>query len=216
MRLSIVLATLLFLIILTFIPYPALARDAAQLADRLQERGLNPLLITGIISMIPIFELRGGIPIGIALFKLHPVAVFFVCVGFNLLPVIPILLLLSPLRRIFENIPPFRGLFSFLQRRAEKNRRLVEKYEELGLTLFVGIPLPVTGAWTGSIVAEILGLRIMKSFFYIALGVTLAGIIVTLLTMLKIYGIIGGACILLTFAAIYIVRVRKELKSLDE
>jgi hypothetical protein len=62
MRLSIVLATLLFLIILTFIPYPALARDAAQLADRLQERGLNPLLITGIISMIPIFELRGVFP----------------------------------------------------------------------------------------------------------------------------------------------------------
>jgi uncharacterized membrane protein len=215
MRLSIVLLTLSLLIIMIFIPYPAPARDAAQLADNLQERGLNPLLITGIISMIPIFELRGGIPIGIALFNLHPLAVFFVCVGFNLLPVIPILLLLSPLRRIFENIPPFKGLFNFLQRRAEKNRQLVEKYEELGLTIFVGIPLPVTGAWTGSIIAEILGLRIMKSFGYIALGVTLAGIIVTLLTILKLYGIIGGACILLTFIVIYIIKVRKELKSLE-
>jgi uncharacterized membrane protein len=193
-------------------PLSIWARDAGSVADSLRGRGLSPLLVAGLISMIPIFELRGGIPVGIALFDLNPVAVYFTCVLFNLIPVLPVLLLLNPLRRLLGKIPPFRGLFRFLQRKAEKNQRLIERYEEIGLTLFVGVPLPVTGAWTGSIVAEILGLRVMKSFLFITLGVVLAGIIVTILTMLRTYGIIIAAVILLTFLIVYIVRVRKGLK----
>ena len=79
------------------------SRDAGAVADSLRERGIPPLLITGLISMIPIFELRGGIPVGIALFKLHPVAVYFTCLLFNLIPVFPILLLLNPLRRLLRD-----------------------------------------------------------------------------------------------------------------
>jgi uncharacterized membrane protein len=188
------------------------ARDAGSLADSLRSRGLSPLLVTGLISMIPIFELRGGIPVGIALFDLNPLAVYFICVPFNLIPVLPILLLLNPVRRLLGKIPPFRGLFRFLQRKAEKNKNLIERYEEIGLALFVGIPLPVTGAWTGSVVAEILGLRVMKSFLFITLGVVLAGIIVTILTMLRTYGIIIAAAILLTFLIVYTVKLRRGLR----
>jgi uncharacterized membrane protein len=189
------------------------AADAGHFADGLRERGIPPLLVAGLISMIPIFELRGGIPVGIALFKLHPIAVYFTCVVFNLIPVLPILLLLSPIRRLLEKWPPFRGLFRFLRRKAERNQRIVERYEEMGLALFVGVPLPITGAWTGSLVAEILGLRVIKSFLFIAVGVGLAGIIVTMLTMLGKYGIIGALIILFTFGIVYIARIRKDRAS---
>ena len=204
----------LFMILLVCSPALLLAtRDAGAFAGSLRERGIPPLLVTGLISMIPIFELRGGIPVGIALFKLHPVAVYFTCLIFNLIPVLPILLLLNPLRRLLSRVPPFRGLFRFLEKKAAANRRIIERYEEIGLTLFVAVPLPVTGAWTGSIVAEIMGLKVIKSFLFIALGVALAGIIVTMLTMLRIYGLAGALVILLTFLIVYIVRARRDLKS---
>jgi uncharacterized membrane protein len=162
--------------------------------------------------MIPIFELRGGIPVGIALFRLNPLSVYFTCVVFNLLPVLPILLLLNPLRKLLEKVPPFRGLFRFLQNKAERNSELVERYEEMGLALFVGIPLPITGAWTGSVIAEILNLRVMKSFLFITLGVCLAGVIVTVLTLLRLYGLIIALGIILAFAVVYILRIRNRMR----
>ena len=215
--LRIAIAAAVIIILLFFSPSLLLAsRDAGAVADSLRERGIPPLLVTGLISMIPIFELRGGIPVGIALFKLNPLAVYFTCLFFNLIPVLPILLLLNPLRKLLSRVPPFRGLFRFLDKKAARNRHLIERYEEIGLTLFVGVPLPVTGAWTGSIVAEIMGLRVMKSFLFIALGVALAGIVVTMLTMLRIYGLVGALVILLTFLALYIYRARKDLRSSSE
>jgi len=204
----------LFVVLLIASPTLLLAaRDAGSVADSLRERGIPPLLVTGLISMIPIFELRGGIPVGIALFKLHPVTVYFTCVVFNLIPVLPILLLLNPLRRLLSRVPPFRGLFRYLERKAARNKRLIERYEEIGLTLFVAIPLPVTGAWTGSIIAEVMGLKVMKSFLSITLGVALAGIIVTMLTLLRIYGLVGALAILLTFLIVYIIRAHRDLRS---
>ena len=211
-RIALLFALLLILFVCSPTLLPA-TRDAGAVADSLRERGIPPLLVTGLISMIPIFELRGGIPVGIALFKLNPVAVYFTCLLFNLIPVLPILLLLNPLRRLLSRVPPFRGLFRFLDKKAAANKRLIERYEEIGLALFVGVPLPVTGAWTGSIVAEIMGLKVMKSFLFIALGVALAGIIVTMLTMLRIYGLVGALVILLAFLTVYIVRARRDLKS---
>ena len=207
----------LFIVLLITSPTLLLAaRDALNVADSLRERGIPPLLVTGLISMIPIFELRGGIPVGIALFKLHPVTVYFTCVVFNLIPVLPILLLLNPLRRLLSRVPPFRGLFRYLERKAARNKRLIERYEEVGLTLFVAIPLPVTGAWTGSIIAEVMGLKVMKSFLSITLGVALAGIIVTMLTLLRVYGLVGALAILLTFLIVYIFRARRDLRSEKE
>jgi uncharacterized membrane protein len=183
------------------------SEKAIDTARSLEKRGVNPLLVTGLISMLPIFELRGGIPIGIALLKQHPALVYMVSVVFNVIPIFPILLFLNPLRRLLEKLPIFYGFFRFLSRRAEKNRALVERYEEIGLMFFVAIPLPVTGAWTGSLVAVLMGLKIGKSFLFILGGVLIAGIIVTFLTLLETLGIIIAAALLSIFALVYILKL---------
>jgi len=186
---------------------------AARFALELGERGVSPLLVPGLISLVPIFELRGGIPVGIALLELNPFAVFFTCIFFNLVPVIPILLILGPLKKLAERISFLYRLFHLLEARAEKKKALVQRYKEFGLTLFVGIPLPVTGAWTGSLVAAVMGLPVMKSFLFISLGVCMAGIIVTILSLLGMWGIVGAAVIVLTALVLYLVRMRRGLRS---
>ena len=206
-----ILLCLLCFTLLLFLLHPAFGSERAVDAARtLRDRGMNPLMVTGIISMVPIFELRGGIPIGIAAFKQNPFLVYLFAVVFNIIPVLPILLFLNPLKRLLENLPVFRGFFRFLSMRAEKNRVLVERYEEFGLMLFVAVPLPVTGAWTGSLVAVLMGLKIGKSFLFISAGVLVAGVIVTLLTVLGRLGIMIAAALLLTFAAVYVANIIKS------
>lgn len=216
MKKKIFLLSILFLFI-TSMAIPVYASDkATDYAITLKERGISPLLITGLISMLPIFELRGGIPVGIAILKQNPFFVYPVAVIFNLIPVFPVLLFLNPLKKLLEKLPLFKGLFIFLIRKAEKNKRLVEKYEEFGLMLFVAIPLPITGAWTGSLIAVIMGLRVVKSFLFISFGVLLAGIIVTLLTMLGVIGIILAITLLLSFVVVYTVKFMQERKRSTE
>lgn len=187
---------------------------AADTAHALKEKGLSPLLVTGFVSMVPVFELRGGIPVGIAVLKQNPIFVYIIAVIFNLIPVIPILLLLNPIKKLFENVPVFRGFFKFLTSKAEKNKKIVEKYEEFGLMLFVAIPLPVTGAWTGSLIAVVMGLKVMKSFLFISLGVIIAGVIVTLLTILGTTGIVLAALIIAGFTSFYVINIILERKKL--
>jgi len=202
-----ILCVVLFLLLV----HPAFGSEqAVDTARTLRDRGIAPLMVTGIISMVPIFELRGGIPIGIAVFKKNPLLVYLIAVVFNIIPVLPILLFLNPLRRLVENFPVFRGLFRFLSLRAEKNRALVERYEEFGLMLFVAVPLPVTGAWTGSLVAVLMGLKIGKSLLFISGGVLVAGVIVTLLSVLGRLGIMIAAALLLTFTAVYVVNILRS------
>jgi uncharacterized membrane protein len=192
-------------------PAPVEGR-AVRLVSFLRDRGIPPLLATGLITLLPVFELRGGIPVGIALLDLHPLAVFAVCVLFNMAPVLPVLLLLRPLRRWLGRVRPFGGLFRFLDRRVERRRDMIERYEELGLTLFVGVPLPVTGAWTGSILAALLGLRPGSSVLFIFLGVLLAGVVVTMLTLLKVYGLIAAGALLAGFGGAYLYKLRADLR----
>jgi len=184
---------------------------ADSVADSLRERGVSPLLVSGLISMIPVFELRGGIPVGIALFRLNPLQVYLVCIVFNILPVLPVLLLLNPIMKLLANVRFFSGIFRFLETRVSRRKKLIEKYKELGLLLFVAIPLPITGAWTGSLIAAVMRLPIPGSLLYIALGVLSAGIIVTLLTLLGVYGIIGASVIILTAIILYIIKMKKAL-----
>jgi uncharacterized membrane protein len=211
---------LIFIVLITALAVPAAALAetsgdrAEDAAHVLKEKGLPPLLATGLVSMVPVFELRGGIPVGIAVLKQNPVLVYIIAVIFNLIPVIPVLLLLNPIKRVLENVPVFRGFFNFLTKKAEKNKKIVEKYEELGLMLFVAIPLPVTGAWTGSLIAVVMGLKVMKSFLFISLGVIIAGIIVTLLTILGTAGIVLAAVIITGFISFYVINIilaRKKL-----
>ena len=109
------------------------------------------------LSMLPIFELRGGIPVGVHMFHLPLWKAFIFSYMGNLLPVIPILYILKPLSKL-------RFVKRYLEK-TEKRGELVKKYEALGLTMFVAIPLPVTGAWTGSLLAFIFNIPIFKASY---------------------------------------------------
>ena len=143
---------------------------------------LGEFCFTVLVSMLPVVELRGGIPFGVAAGLSMPVAFLAAFIG-NMIPV-PFLILCT--RRILgflrQHVPIFRGFVDWLGRRAEKNTELVLKYRFWGLFVLVAIPLPGTGAWTGSLVAAVLDMRLSRAVPAITAGVLTAGAIITLLT----------------------------------
>lgn len=134
------------------------------------------------LAMVPVFELRGAIPVGVAA-GLPFWTVFLTAFLGNLLPV-PFLILFT--RRVFEWLRTKSALLerfvSRLERKAVAKEDLLKKYELLGLCILVAIPLPGTGAWTGSLVAAVFDIRLKHAFPVIALGVLIAGIIVSAVT----------------------------------
>ena len=133
------------------------------------------------ISMLPVVELRGAIPAGIAA-GLDPWLACGAAIFGNLLPV-PFIILL--VRQVFDRLRKhafFAPKIDALERRAHLKGRLVRKYRLLGLMLFVAIPLPGTGAWTGALVADVLDIRMRTALPAIAAGVVIAGCITTAVT----------------------------------
>lgn len=132
------------------------------------------------MSMVPVLELRGAL-IWAAADGLNPVLSYIVCVIGNTLPV-PFLIMF--VRPIFEWMKKrtawMRNIAEKLEAKAHDKAETIKKYEMLGLFLFVAIPLPGTGAWTGSLIAAVLGMRVKHSFPMILLGVLTAGVIMTL------------------------------------
>ena len=146
-------------------------------------------LSTFVISMVPVIELRGAIPWGIAA-GLSPAAAYIVSVLGNLVPV-PFILLL--IRRIFDwmrHTKTFGPLIEKLERRAHLKGRLVTKYRVPGLILLVGIPLPGTGAWTGTLAASFLNMGIKSTAAAVSLGVIMAGIIMGIAST-GVFSVIG-------------------------
>ena len=146
------------------------------------ETMLKELAVTFFISMVPVIELRGAIPAGIAV-GLPPVVTYIVAVLGNLVPV-PFILLL--IRRIFDwlrHTKQFGPLIEKLERRAHLKGRMVKKYRVPGLILLVGIPLPGTGAWTGALVAALLDIRLRTAIPAILAGLLIAGTITLGVTM---------------------------------
>ena len=139
-------------------------------------------------SMLPIIELRGAIPLAFGL-GLPWWQAYLIAVLGNLLPVPFILLLINIVIKWMagSKVKFFNKIANFLLKKVEKNRERIEKYSFWGLCLFVAIPLPVTGAWTGSLVAAVVRMKPWKAFISALLGVLLAGAIVTLI----VYGGIG-------------------------
>lgn len=139
-------------------------------------------------SMLPIIELRGSIPMAFA-FGLPWWQAFIISVVGNLLPVPFILLLINIVIKWMANskIKFFNKIANFLLEKVEKNRERIEKYSFWGLCLFVAIPFPATGAWTGSLVAAVIGMKPLKAFLSAVIGVLIAGVVVTLI----VYGGIG-------------------------
>ncbi len=133
------------------------------------------------VSMLPIFELRGGIPLGIIGHGITWWKVFLVSVSANIFPVPFILKLMYPIEKWLRQWKKWDRLFSWLfahtRKRTEKK---IERWEELALILFVAIPLPVTGAWTGSLAAYLFNLKFRKALVCIIVGVLIAAIIITI------------------------------------
>ena len=140
------------------------------------------ILWTAFISMLPIVELRGGLPAGVAIGLPIPTAFLAAFLG-NMLPV-PFIILF--IRRIFKwirvHIPRLGAFVDRLEKKAYSKSDKVVQYETWGLLAFVAIPLPGTGAWTGALIAALLDLRLKRAIPVITLGVLIAGGIITLLT----------------------------------
>lgn len=136
-------------------------------------------LVVFIISMLPISELRGAIPVAVIHFKFDIYKAYLISVIGNLIPVLPIIYFLEPIRRILSRIRFIREFFEWFYRRTYKRSQKVMRYGAIGLSLFVAIPLPVTGAWTGSVAAIIFNIKPRYAFPAIILGVLIAGVIVT-------------------------------------
>jgi uncharacterized membrane protein len=141
------------------------------------------LLVTFGISMLPVVELRGGIPFA-AVHGIPFGLAFAVSFLGNILPVPFILLLLRRVFQFMEQWKLTRRVVLGLERRARKHTGTLDKYALLGLFILVAIPLPGTGAWTGSLVAVVFDIQIRRAFPVIALGVLTAGIIMTVLSYL--------------------------------
>ena len=135
-----------------------------------------------LLAMMPIVELRAALPWAIAR-GLDPWFSYLLCVLFNILPVPFILLFLNKILAWMETTRRFSGIAKWLQERAHKKSETYYKYEMLGLFILVAIPLPGTGAWTGSLVAAVMGLRMKRAIPPIFLGVAAAGIIMLTLSL---------------------------------
>ena len=139
-----------------------------------------------IISMIPLLELRGGL-LAASLLKISAAKAIPLCIVGNIIPIPFILLFIRQIFKVLKKTKLFRGLVMKLEDRAMRKSDQVKKYEFWGLVLFVGIPLPGTGAWTGALIASLLRIRFQKAFVAIFLGIIIATVIMSVLS----YGVLG-------------------------
>lgn len=145
-------------------------------------------VIVFLISMVPILELRGGLlAAGPAFLDVPMWRAIPICVVGNLLPIPFILLLITKIFDWMKGTKKLKPVVEKLEKKAMSKSANIEKYEFWGLVIFVGIPLPGTGAWTGALIAALLGIRFRKAFPAIVLGVCLAAFIMTILS----YSVLG-------------------------
>ena len=145
------------------------------------ESVLGKLAMTFVMAMVPVVELRGAIPLGVAA-GLPPAVAAVTAMAGNLMPVPCILLLLRRVFALMRKSPWLGPKVDRLERRAHLKGQKVRKYRTLGLVLLVAIPLPGTGAWTGALVADVLDIRMRTALPAIAAGVIIAGCITTAVT----------------------------------
>ncbi len=164
------------------------------LIEKIHTLGLPPELQIPLIAAMPILELRGAIPYGVWVLKVSPLKTLILALSGNLFVIIPLLFVLDAVMPKFEKIEIGKRLIE----RAKNRGKLVEKFELLGLFLFVAIPLPGTGAWTGALVSFVFGIKKHLAIPAISLGVIIAGLIVTLIVRL---GTLKGVLIGILFLA---------------
>lgn len=202
---------------------PVAHRSTGQkIAEKLREKGLSEDATIVLISMLPIVELRGAIPVGHLLLPdansetrlgrddlLRAGRIYVWAVLGNMIPVPFILWLLGPISRLCMNISIGKRFFEWLFARTRRKTAGIEKYEFFGLTVFVAIPLPVTGAWTGAMAGWLLGLRTGTAFLSILFGVMIAGVIMTVLSLMGWLGAAVAGVVLLGFFGGFLLKARK-------
>jgi len=140
----------------------------------------SPRVMTFILAMLPISELRGAIPYALTAGRLGWVEAYTIAVIGNFVPVLPILMFLERISEWLRRYPSWDRFFDWFFTRTRRKGKVVERFEALGLVMFVAIPLPVTGAWTGCAAAVIFRIPLRLAVPAIALGIMTAGCVVTL------------------------------------
>ena len=184
-----------------------------RLAQKLQAKGISQELAVLVISALPIVELRGAIPAA-HLMGMNPLNAYLLAVLGNMIPVIPIILLLGPITRWLTKYPFGERFFNWFFKRTKSRAGVVERYETVGLALFVAIPLPVTGAWTGCAAAFLFEIKPFHAFFAILGGVLISGLIMTIISSLGWIGLVIAVVVLggLLAKVVYnIVRLKKQI-----
>ena len=143
-------------------------------------------MIVFIISMVPILELRGGL-LAASVLNINITRALWICIIGNILPIPFILLLIRKILDWMKLVKVFRPIALWLENKAMSKKDQIEKYGFWGLVLFVGIPLPGTGAWTGSLIAALLRVRFKTAFAAILIGIVIATVIMSILS----YGVLG-------------------------
>lgn len=143
-------------------------------------------IVIFIISMIPILELRGGLLVA-SLLDVSITTAIPICIVGNIIPIPFILLFIKQIFKWLKKIKLFRGMIERMETRAMGKSDTIKKYEFLGLMLFVGIPLPGTGAWTGSLIAALLDVDFKKAIIAELLGIIIATVIMSVVS----YGLLG-------------------------
>ncbi len=139
------------------------------------------------ISMVPILELRGGL-LAASLIGVPITTAVPICIVGNIIPIPFILLFIKQIFKLLKKVKIFRGIIEKLESRAMSKSDSIKKYEFWGLVLFVGIPLPGTGAWTGSLIAALLDIDFKKAILAELLGIAIATVIMSIFS----YGLLGA------------------------
>lgn len=134
-------------------------------------------LIVFLMAATPVIEVRGAVPVGILTFSLDPMRVILLAIVGSILPVIPILWFLNFATERLRKIQIFDRFFEWLFHRTRSKSKIIEEFELVGLTLFVAVPLPGTGVWTGCVAAYLLGLPWIPTFICAAIGTTIASLV---------------------------------------
>ena len=130
-----------------------------------------------VLAALPVSELRGAIPLALSM-GFSPAKAYFLSFAGNLIPVVPLLFLFQPVSARLRQIWVFEKFFNWLSERTRRKASLVEKFEAIGLILFVAVPLPVTGAWTGCVAATLFKIRFRYAVLAVIAGVAIAGLVV--------------------------------------
>ena len=144
-------------------------------------------MIVFIISMVPILELRGGL-LAASVLNINITRALWICIIGNIIPIPFILLFIRQIFKVLKKTKLFHGLIVKMEDRAMGKSDQIKRYEFFGLLLFVGIPLPGTGAWTGSLIASLLEIDIKKSSLAIFCGIIMATVIMYIVS----YGLVGN------------------------